>query len=147
MVPWLQLVVEEDMEPASSYIGEAERSRAKDADGLHTGPQIKYQAELICRAAVGVGEVEAQDAISEVLVPGNPDPSPVQKRAMPTQSVESLAANGIMGNPNDDIAVVGQGDDRGKVRHGRSEVACAVDRVDDPMPTLVDISLLAGFLT
>ncbi len=135
------------MEPASCDIGEAERSRAKDADGLHTGPQIKYQAELISRAAVGVGEVEAKDAISEVLVPSDPDPSPVEKRTMPTKGVERLAANGIMGNPDNDIALVGQGDDRRKVRHGGSEVACAVNRVDDPQPSLVHTSLPAGFLT
>ena len=40
LVPRLQFVVEKDMEPASCDICEAERSRAKNADRLHTGPQI-----------------------------------------------------------------------------------------------------------
>ena len=74
------------------------------------------------------------------------DPSAVQKRALATQGVERLSADRVMGNRGDDVAVVCQRDDRRKVGHRGSKVACAVNRVDDPRPSLVNISLVSRFL-
>ena len=134
------------MEPASGDIRQAQRGGAKDADGLHTGPEIKHQAELICRAAVGVGKIEAEDSISEVLVGDNVDPSAVQKRSLATHGVERLCADRVVGNPNADITIVSQRDDRREVGHRRGEVARAVNRVDDPHPSLANVDLAARLL-
>ena len=51
-----------------------------------------------------------------------------------------------MGNPNADITIMGQRNYRRKVGYRRGEVACAVNRVDDPHPSLANVDLVARLL-